>query len=215
MFGWLLDLLGGSWWSYPLLVFLTGIDVVFPPLPSETAAITGGIVASRGGLWVPLVCFCCALGSFLGDNLGYWIGRRAQGFAQRWMLRGEKGRRRLDWAERTLERYGGSLVLVGRFVPGGRTATAVGCGALGFPYRLFLAYDIVGAATWGTVSTLLGYWGGETFSRRPLLAFAVAVGIAVLVAGIAEGARRLRASRRTSRAPVRSERTAQRGGSSS
>ncbi|HET7327718.1 MAG TPA: DedA family protein [Nocardioidaceae bacterium] len=186
MFDWLLNLLHGAWWSYPLILGLCGFDVVFPVLPSETAAITGGIVAAEGGLLLTLVIACAAVGAFAGDNLAYWIGNRGQSFARRWIMRGEKGRRRLEWTERMLQRHGGSLVIVGRFIPGGRTATTVGCGVLDYPRRRFIGFDAVGALTWGAVNTLVGYLGGQAFGDNTLLAFAVSFGVALASAGIIE-----------------------------
>lgn len=155
-------------------------------LPSETAVITGGIVAGKGGLLAPLVVVCAAAGAFGGDNLAYWIGNRARGWTHRWLLRGEKGRKRLEWTERTLQDHGGSFVIVGRFIPGGRTATTVGCGVLGYPHRRFMAFDAVGATIWGAVNTMVGYLGGRVFGGNTLLAFGVSFGIALGVAGLIE-----------------------------
>lgn len=106
------------------------------------------------------VIVMAAVGAFLGDNLAYWIGRSAENWARRWITRGEKGQRGLQWAHRELDRHGGSLVIVARFIPGGRTATTISCGVLHFPYRQFLAFDGGGAVLWATINVLIGYFGG-------------------------------------------------------
>lgn len=182
----LVDLLSGQWWSYALLLGLCVLDVVLPILPSESAVITGGIVAAQGGMILWLVVVAATVGAWSGDNLAYTIGDKAQDWARRWIVRGEKGQRGLRWAERTLDRHGGSLVIVARFVPGGRTVTTISCGTLGYPRRRFMAFDAVGAVTWASVNALVGYFGGRAFKDRTLLAFAVSFGIALLVAGCIE-----------------------------
>lgn len=187
----LLSALGEAWWSYPLILLFCMFDAVIPALPSETAMITGGIIAADGSMSLVGIIVMAAVGAFLGDNLAYWIGRSAEDWARRWITRGERGRRGLRWAQDAVQRYGGSLIIAGRFIPGGRTATMIASGVLRFPYRQFLVFDAVGAVLWATMNTLIGYVGGRAFSENTWAAFALSFGIAILVAGAVEGARRL------------------------
>lgn len=191
MFDRIVETVSEAWWSYLVVFFVAGFDVIVPVLPSETVVITAGIIAGQGGLLIPLVLIAAAVGAFAGDNLAYWIGNRGQRFAYRWIVRGQRSRRSLEWAERMLHRYGGSLIIVGRFVPGGRSATAIGSGVLDYPWRRFVVYDAVGAATWSIVTSMIGYLGGATFRDKPLLAFALAFGAALLAAALAEVVRRI------------------------
>lgn len=186
MFDSLLAALGHAWWAYPLILAFCTFDAIVPALPSETALLTGGILAADGSMMLGWVITMGALGAFLGDNLAYWIGRSAEGRARRWITRGEKGRHRLEWAHRELDRHGGSLVIVARFIPGGRTATTVACGVLRFPYRQFLVFDAVGAVLWACLNTLIGYLGGQTFADNTLAAFALSFGVALALAGLIE-----------------------------
>jgi len=192
----LVDVISGAWWAYLLLFALCVLDVIFPFLPSETAVITGGIIASRGELLLPFVIVGAAAGAFGGDNLAHWIGLNAKGLARRWLLRGDKGQRAIDWADRMLDRYGGTVIIVGRFIPGGRTATTVGSGIVEYSWRSFVAHDAVGAVTWATVNAVIGYVGGKAFEHQTWLAFLVSFGVAVAVAGLIEGVRRLIARRK-------------------
>jgi membrane-associated protein len=66
------------------------------------------------------------------------------------------------------------------------------------PWPRFAAADAVGATLWAACAAGLGYLGGETIERRPLYAFLFGLGVALLVALVVEGARRLR--RRDARA---------------
>ena len=193
MLGALVDLIARAWWTYPLILVVAGFDVIVPALPSEALVITAGILAARGDLHLALVIAVAAVGAFAGDNLAYWIGHNSRQLARRWILRGPRGERALDWARRALAHRGGSIVVIGRFIPGGRTASALGSGILEFPYPQFMVFDGIGAASWAAVNTLLGYLGGLVFRQRTYLAFAFSFGIALALALLIEAVRRLRA----------------------
>ena len=81
--------------------------------------------------------------------------------------------------ERQLAQRGTYLIIVARFIPGGRTATTFSAGYIhSFPYHRFLRADILAGLIWGAYASLLGYFGGKTFEEQPwkglILAFAVA-----------------------------------------
>jgi membrane protein DedA with SNARE-associated domain len=103
--------------------------------------------------------------------------------------------KRLEQAERGLAERGGYLILVARFIPGGRTAVTLAAGTLEFPWRRFLAYDVAAGVIWASYAALLGYFGGRTFEESPLKGLAVAFGIAVAVAAVVELVRWLRKRR--------------------
>src|SRR5215217_1558914 len=85
-----------------------------------------------------------------------------------------------------------TIIVVARFVPGGRTATTFTAGTVRLAWPRFAAADAVGATLWAAYAAGLGYLGGETFERRPLYAFLFGLGVALLVALAVEAARRLR-----------------------
>ena len=103
-------------------------------------------------------------GAFLGDNICFGIGHF---FGKRTVARffsGEKARKRLDWAEEQLEERGAYIIVIGRFIPGGRTAVTFTAGYVQeFPWHRFLRYDALAAIIWGTYAVMLGYLGGKTF----------------------------------------------------
>jgi len=195
----LLEALGHSWWAYPLILASCTFDAILPLLPSETALLTGGILAANGSMLLGWVIVMAAVGAFVGDNLAYAIGHSADDWARRWITRGEKGKRSLDWAHRELDRHGGPLVIVARFLPGGRTATTIACGVLDFPYRQFVMFDAIGAVVWATLNTMIGYIGGHAFADNTIAAFAVSFAAALGLAGIIELIRWIRRRARRQR----------------
>src|SRR5690349_4931855 len=118
-----------SAWAYVVLLVFALLDAVLPVVPSEAAAITAGVLAGAGELSLSLVIGCAATGAFLGDNGGYLLGRRLGGYVRRRFFAGDTGRRRFRWAERQLALRGAELIVVGRFIPGGRTAVALTAGS--------------------------------------------------------------------------------------
>ena len=204
MFNSLLDFISSSGWTYVVCFALALGDVLFPLLPSETAIITAGVLAATGDLSVPLIILCAAVGAICGDNIAYWLGRTLKEWVEAHLFRGEK-RRHLDRAERSLGKRGGSLIIVGRFIPGGRSAVTFGAGILHYPWRRFILYDVAAGFAWATYATLIGYFGGKAFEDHPGFGILVALGIAFVIAGLFEGGRWLRRRQRESRAERQSE----------
>lgn len=192
MFAWLEDTVSGAWWSYFVILAVAALDAFFPLVPSETLVIIGGGLASSGALVLPLVILSAAVGAFVGDNISYGIGSLVgERTVKRWFA-GEKAHRRFEWAEHQLEERGAYIIIVGRFVPGGRTAVTFSSGYIhAFPWKRFALYDAVAALIWGTYATMLGYFGGKTFENDPWKGILLAFGIAIGVAAGVEGARHL------------------------
>jgi membrane protein DedA with SNARE-associated domain len=157
------------------------IDAFFPLVPSETTVIAAGVLAGAGDLSIALVIASAAAGAFLGDNLTYGVGRVFGDRLIAWTSRSEKRKRRFDWAERTLDERGGYLIVVARFIPGGRTVTMLVVGLLEMPWHRFARFDAVAAVFWASYAGLLGYVGGEVFEERPWLGLIVAFGIAFAI----------------------------------
>ncbi len=172
-----------SGWAYAIVFVFALLDALVPIVPSETAVITAGVVAASGDLSLGLIIPAAAAGAFIGDNLAYLIGHRFGAQATERFFSGETARHRMDWAEEQLRERGGELIVVGRFIPGGRTAVALSAGTLGYRWRRFIAFDAVATLAWATYSALLGYYGGKTFESfwglvlALTTAFAIAGGI--------------------------------------
>jgi membrane-associated protein len=194
----IVDAVSGSDWSYLIVFAIAMLDAFFPIVPSEATAIAAGVVASgAGGLQVELVILAAALGAFVGDNISFGIGHFLGARVERRFLSGEKAQKRLHWAQRTLDQRGGYLIVVARFIPGGRTATTFTAGFVEtFPWHRFLRYDAIAGAIWGAYTVLLGYFGGKSFEQQPWKGLLLAFAIALLVTGVVEAVRHLRARRR-------------------
>jgi membrane-associated protein len=196
----------GSVLSYLIAFLLPCLDAILPLLPSETVIIAFGVAtAGSADPRIFLIVLCAALGAWAGDNLSYLIGWRFGPWAtRRFFAPGTKGAARRDWAERSLARFGMRLIIVCRFIPGGRTAVTLCCGLIRYSWPRFSVATALAGLIWAWYAFLAGRLGGKAFEDQPLLGFAVAFGGALVISGIIELIRRLVAWRRRERAADKS-----------
>jgi len=181
--------ISGAWWSYPLIFAVSMIDAFFPVVPSESVVITAGNLASSGDLRLLGVIAAAAGGAIVGDNISYAIGKYAGEHTVKRLFRSDKARRGFEWAEQQLERRGFYIIVIARFIPGGRTAVTFSSGYThAMPWRKFIVADVCAGLIWGTYAAMLGYVGGKTFEDQPwkglFLGFLIAIGVAVGVEAI-------------------------------
>jgi membrane-associated protein len=187
------DAVSGSDWSYLIVFAIAMLDAFFPIVPSEATAIAAGVVAGTGGLSVELVIVAAALGAIVGDNISFGIGHFLGHRVERRFFSGEKAQKRLRWAQKMLDERGGYLIVVARFIPGGRTATTFTAGFVEtFPWHRFLRFDALAGAIWGSYTVLLGYFGGRTFEEEPWKGLLLAFAVALVVTAVVEVVRHLR-----------------------
>jgi len=191
-FEWLENAIGGEVWTYPAIVAAVAFDSLLPVAPGETVMITAGVLAADGDLSALLVIAAGTAGSLLGDNASYGLGAFLGRRAERRFFSSDRSRARIEWARGQLRRRGRVIIVVARFVPGGRTATTFAAGALEMPWRRFLVADAIAAGLWASYMTMLGYFGGTTFENdlwKPILA------AGLVAAAVAAGAELLRRAR--------------------
>jgi membrane protein DedA with SNARE-associated domain len=189
----LIDLLTGSLWTYPLLFGICAGDALIPAFPSETAVIVCGIQAARGQLSLEWVIVWAAAGAYIGDNASYTVGRWLGTPAVKRFFSGEVAQGRLDWARNFLKERGSYVLIVARFIPGGRTAATFTSGLVRLPWMTrFAPYIFAAAVLWSVYAALLGYLGGRLFEDQPIYALLVAFGIAAVITVGVEGWRRIR-----------------------
>jgi membrane-associated protein len=184
--------------SYLVALLLPALDAILPVVPSETAVIALG-VATAGSTdpRIALLVACAAAGAFLGDNLCYLLGRRFGPAVQRRFFSTPKGQRSRAWAERSLDRFGPQLIIVCRFIPGGRTAVTLTCGLTGYPRRRFVPATAVAAILWALYAFFIGRLGGRAFEHDPWIGLVIAFGATIVISGVIELIRRIvRRSRR-------------------
>ncbi len=161
-------------YGYPVLFFGVMLENAGIPVPGETAVFVAGFLASEEGNrflasengvhrfnlgWVIVLAILAAV---LGDNLGYWLGRR---FAR---PRLKISKRFLFLTPQVLERFenyfhrfGTWTIFFARFITGLRVIGAMAAGTAGMPWGRFLFANATGACTWATAISFLGFYSGE------------------------------------------------------
>jgi membrane-associated protein len=191
-------------WIYLAIFALAWVDGFLPAFPSETAVITAGVFAAANGrpLWV-LVIVAAALGAFAGDFTSYALGYRLRHRVARRAGSGTRRAAALARARRTLDARGGVIIIVARYIPGGRTAVTLTAGAVGYPVRRFAGFAALAALSWGVYGTMVGLIGGAAFEREPLKGLALGLGLALAVTAVVEIVRHYLHRRRAKEAAAR------------
>jgi membrane protein DedA with SNARE-associated domain len=174
------DVLGRS--GYLVIFAAMLLENAGLPLPGETVTLLGGYAAGSGQLNILGVMGAAAGGAVLGDNIGYWVGRRLG-----WGLILKVGRwlgqspAQLEKLRDQFLRHAGKSVLLGRFVAVLRVVAGPMAGAVGMPYPKFLLCNVVGATLWATTMVSLAWLGGRWIPVERMVKGVVEFGLGALV----------------------------------
>lgn len=187
----------GSALTYLIAFIIPALDAVIPVLPGETVVIALGVAtAGSADPRIALLVGCAAAGAFAGDNLCYLLGRRFEPVVQHRFFGTPKGKRTREWAERSLARFGTQLIVVCRFIPGGRTAVTLTCGLTGYRRRRFTVATALAAVLWALYAFFIGRVGGRAFQDNEWAGLLIAFGASLAVSAVIEVVRRLARARR-------------------
>lgn len=163
------------------LVFAEDALFVGFVIPGETAAVLGGVVASRGEVQLGTMMALVVGAAIIGDSVGYEVGKHlGSRILEAKALRRHAGR--LENAQDFLRRKGGSAVFLGRFTAFFRAVMPALAGTSRMPYGRFLAWNAVGGIVWGIGFVLLGFLAGNSYEA---VAQAVGRDLAVVIAAVA------------------------------
>ena len=172
---WIIELFAR--YGYAAVFFGVFLENAGLPVPGETMLLAGAALAHFGRLSLGWVIACAIVGATLGDNLGFFVGRRGgRRIAERFIPR-----ERLRGFDQYFEQHGAKTVFVARFITGLRVVGAVLAGGSGMRWKTFLAYNAAGAVVWSTTFGIVGYVLGRTWDV--LERYVTGVGIAGLVIG--------------------------------
>ena len=169
-------------WGYLVIFAAMLLENAGLPLPGETVTLLGGYAAGSGQLNILGVMGAAAGGAVLGDNIGYWVGRRLG-----WGLILKVGRwlgqspAQLEKLRDQFLRHAGKSVMLGRFVAVLRVVAGPMAGAVGMPYPKFLLCNVVGATLWATTMVSLAWLGGRWIPVERMVKGVVEFGLGALV----------------------------------
>ncbi|MBC7442655.1 MAG: VTT domain-containing protein [Ramlibacter sp.] len=169
------------------VVFVETGFIVLSFLPGDSLLFTVGLLTATGGVPFPIwvTCLVIFVAAFSGDQLAYYIGRKA-GPA---VFSREQNRffnpRNVERTNAFFAKHGGKSVIIARFLPVFRAFVPVAAGVGKMPYRTFVLYNLAGSFLWGVGLTLVGFVLGQIefvakYSEYFIIAIVLMSGIPIL-----------------------------------
>ncbi|MCS7189065.1 MAG: VTT domain-containing protein [Bacteroidia bacterium] len=173
--------LGGLMLVTAIVFAETGLMVGFF-LPGDSLLFTVGLFCALQILDVHVgwVLFTLTIAAVVGDQVGYWTGRF---LGQQLFTKKDSRffkRKYLDQTRAFYQRWGGSAIILGRFVPIVRTFAPILAGAVQFPPKRFILYNVLGGMFWVLSLVLAGYGLGRAFPWLKKYVELIALGIVFL-----------------------------------
>jgi membrane protein DedA with SNARE-associated domain/membrane-associated phospholipid phosphatase len=148
--------------------------------------VTAAAFAALGRVNIYVVIGAAAAGAILGDNAGYWFGRKGGiALVRRFGRYVRLDERKIERVHGFFDRHGSRTVFIGRFVPLLRSWAAVLAGVAHMPYRTFLLYNALGGVVWATLFGTLGYAFGHNLPRLERYVGQATLAVALLIALVA------------------------------
>lgn len=168
-------------YGYLAVFVFIAVESLGIPMPGETTLITASLYAGTSHrLNVAAIAGVAAAAAVIGDNLGYWIGRRGGArLAERYGSRVGLTPRRLKVGRYLFDSHGGKVVFYGRFVSGLRTYAAFLAGMVAMRRRRFVVANAAGALVWALVIGFGAYALGNAASGLGSALTFIGIGLSI------------------------------------
>ena|SRR3989338_1071817 len=126
-------------------------------LPGDTLLFTVGLLASQDYFDMKILLPLAALCAILGDNFGYYFGRKV---GPKIFTREDSFLFRRSHVQKTkafYDRHGKKTIILARFVPIIRTFAPILAGVGGMEYKTFFLFNVIGGVGWTAGMLLAGY----------------------------------------------------------
>ncbi|MGB7538723.1 MAG: DedA family protein [Anaerolineales bacterium] len=137
-------------------------------LPGDSLLLTAGLLAARGELNLLWLLLFLPPAAILGDNVGYWFGKKAGPAIfnrdNSLLFR----RKNLLAAKAFYEKHGGKTITIARFMPFIRTFAPIVAGAVEMEYKRFMFFNLFGGLIWAVGVTLAGFFLGQSIPPEVL-----------------------------------------------
>jgi membrane protein DedA with SNARE-associated domain len=145
---------------------IIGLESMGIPSPGETALVLAAVLASQGKLNIELVILIGIASAIVGDNLGYWLGRKLGRDVLE--TRGpfhEQRKEVIAAGDVFFAKHGPKAVFLARWVALVRFAAAWLAGINHMRFRTFFFWNALGGITWGITVGLIGYFLGNAAAK--------------------------------------------------
>jgi membrane-associated protein len=145
-----------------IIIAETGLLVGFF-LPGDSLLFTVGLMIGTGYIDVPiwLACILISASAIVGDQLGYFIGRKAGPAVFKRPNSRFFSQKNADRAQQFFVKHGAKAVIFAHYVPILRTFVPVAAGVGKMQYSYYLRNNLIGAISWGIIVPLIGFFLGQ------------------------------------------------------
>ncbi|MBX4199577.1 DedA family protein [Candidatus Saccharibacteria bacterium] len=163
-------------------IFLESGVVIGFFLPGDSLLFTAGLLSSQHYLNLVGVIIVAVIGAIIGNNVGYYTGRKAGPtlFTRKdsWLFSHERVKEAHDF----FEKKGGVALVLARFIPAVRTFVPIVAGVGRMDYRGFVIFNALGGLLWGISMPVLGYTVGKTVPNIDSYVLPIILAIIILSA---------------------------------
>lgn len=153
--------------EYFLLEYRYWVLFVVTFLEGETILIIAAYLASLGYLNIWMAALVAASGTFLGDQVYFWIGRR---FGNEWLRTRKKSwKMRVSRVLKMVHKWDAWFILSYRFIYGLRNVSSFAMGLSKIQFWRFFVLNMLASVVWAAVFSATGFYFGmamETFIGR-------------------------------------------------
>ncbi|MBA4505470.1 DedA family protein [Corynebacterium sanguinis] len=178
-----------------LVVFIES-GVLFPFLPCDSLLVAVAALKDSLGLYAWEIIATAIVAAILGDQVGFYLGRR---FGRKLFSDNARILRtdRLQAAEDFFRRRGPFALVLGRFVPIVRTFVPFAAGTARLSYPRFVGWNVAGAVFWVVLMVSVGVFFGDISGLAHSIDFVIiavsAISILPVLVGVAKKWRREKA----------------------
>ena len=141
-------------------------------------ALFGGYAAHSGALSFGPLLAVCWFGSFMGDVVRFWIGRR---FGMGWLASFPRLERAMQIAVQLAARHHVWMILLHRYPHGIRGVAGFAYGMSPLPWPTFLVLNFAAAGLWSCAVVSAGYAFGQV-SEKVMSNASSSLGLIMLIA---------------------------------
>ena len=169
-----------------LIAFCDSVVVLGILVPALPLLFGIGALIGLGHIDGTYAITCAAIGAFLGDGIGYWVGHRwGPQLRDHWPFR--RYPQLLDRGEQVFRRHGAKGILIARFVGAIRAFVPAIAGMLRMPLRRYVPMSLLACYLWAGLFLAPGWIFGASYDAVAAVAdrLVMVLGVLALVLGLA------------------------------